>query len=502
MNSISSFDWIGHWARYKTHSIACTQWETKENYTYEELNNAAEHAIDWLLATFDLEKGDRLAVLAENSILHMVLFAVCQKTGIILVPLNYRLQPSEIEYIVNNASPKVIVVEQELKPKLVQRSGDRIVNFEEFEKKCSVWKSLQIANEHTNANLHENDTLFILYTSGTTAFPKGALYTHGMLFWNSVNTQLRLTLTSNDKSINCAPNFHTGSWNVLLTPFLHQGAFTVIMKKFEATEILKALSIYHCSIWWAVPTMLKMLAENPLFTTVDLSRLRYLVVGGEPMPMQLIELFHQRGIAIRQGYGLTEVGPNVTSLDHSDAIRKKGSIGTPNFYVQARIVNDLGENVAQGNQGELWLSGPNVLPGYWQNESSTKDALIDGWFKTGDIVKEDEEGYLFVVDRIKNMYISGGENVYPAEVERVILQMPQVKNVAIVGQPDEKWGEVGLAIVVLNEKNTLTVNELQHFCKTHLAGYKVPKALQLVDEIPLNESGKIDRKTLKKMFVH
>jgi fatty-acyl-CoA synthase len=345
----------------------------------------------------------------------------------------------------------------------------------------------------------EDDPIFILYTSGTTAFPKGALYTHKMLFWNSINTELRLDLTSSDVSLNCAPPFHTGGWNVLLAPFIHHGAYTLIMRSFDADLVLEMLEFERATIWWAVPTMLKMMAESPVFDKVELSRLRYLIVGGEAMPIPLIEKWHKKGVLIRQGYGLTEVGPNVTSLNHKDAIRKKGSIGTLNFYYEAKLVNRKFEEVAADEIGELVLKGPTVTPGYWKNDAATLETIQDGWFHTGDLMRKDDEGYFFVVDRIKNMYISGGENVYPAEVEHIIRSHASVAEAAIVGVSDEKWGETGMAFVSLRPGFAAGEEELRAYCMGRLAKYKIPKYFKFLKELPKNDAGKIDRKVLKTM---
>ncbi|MEL6973741.1 MAG: AMP-binding protein, partial [Bacteroidota bacterium] len=226
--------------------------------------------------------------------------------------------------------------------------------------------------------------------------------------------------------------------------------------------------------------------------------LHYIIVGGEPMPVPLIERWHQKGIPIRQGYGMTEVGPNLTSLHQDDAIRKKGSIGRPNFYVETKIVDEQGQVVPDGIPGELLLHGPMVTPGYWQQAEATAKSIKNGWFHTGDRVRRDEEGYLYVEDRIKNMFISGGENVYPAEVERVLLACEQVSEVVVVGVPDEKWGEVGHALIVPNTELEFDESVLQDFCRSHLARFKVPKYFQAVAQLPKNDTGKIDRKALRK----
>jgi fatty-acyl-CoA synthase len=283
---------------------------------------------------------------------------------------------------------------------------------------------------------------------------------------------------------------------VLVTPVLHHGGSLVIIKSFCAKIILNLIEEEHFTLFMGVPTMLKMMSEEPQFKKTDFSSLMYCIVGGEAMPIPLIEVWKKQGVLIRQGYGLTEVGPNLTSLHQDDAIRKKGSIGRPNFYVQTKIVDENGVEVGKNQKGELLLKGPMVSPGYWKNEQATNESLKDGWFYTGDVVIRDEEDYLFVVDRIKNMFISGGENVYPAEIERVLQEHPAIFEVAVIGVAHEKWGEVGKAFVVASEKS-LTQKEILDYCKIKLAKFKIPKYIEFIKEIPKNDTGKIDRKLLK-----
>lgn len=500
---MNTFDWFGKWAIYNPLKTAFKEFESGRQYSYAQFNKLGNHLADLLREEQGFGKGDRLAVIAENSIEYIVLFAVAQKLGIVLVPLNYRLAPDELNYIISNAEVEGIFYDVKFLDKIKHLDSYKKINF-----KLSIEELVKINTACINnrkepllgrSDIREDDPIFILYTSGTTAFPKGAIYTHKMLFWNSINTELRLNITSSDVSINCAPPFHTGGWNVLLTPFIHHGAYTLLIKSFDADLVLEMLDLEHATIWWAVPTMLKMMAESPVFDKVKLSRLRYFVVGGEAMPVPLIEQWHNKGVLIRQGYGLTEVGPNVTSLDHQDAIRKKGSIGTLNFYYDAKLVDEKFNEVPNGEPGEFILSGPTVTPGYWKNPEESAKAIENGWFHTGDLMIKDKEGYYYVVDRIKNMYISGGENVYPAEVEHIIGSHPSVNAVAITGVPDEKWGESGKAFIVLNPGKKMTSEEIISYCKEKLAKYKVPKHIEFINELPQNDAGKIDRKKLKEM---
>lgn len=488
-------DWASKWAVYAPDKIAFKEWETNRQVTYEELNRLGNRLAHYLKDAYDIEKGQRIALIAENCLEYLFFFVAAQKMGAILVPLNYRLASAEIDFLLKDSNPGLIVVEKKFETKVNSRYA--FLALERIQALCG--KAQQPTDKPFLVTpVHEDDPIFILYTSGTTGFPKGALYTHKMLFWNSVNTSISLMVNTESKTINCMPPFHTGGWNVLVTPFFHHGGYTVLMKKFDATGVLNLVESEDITIFMGVPTMLKMIVKDPGFAQSDLSSLFYIIVGGEPMPIPLIEKWHEKGVYIRQGYGMTEVGPNLTSLHQNDAIRKKGSIGRPNFYVQTRIIGPNNKRLPPNEPGELLLKGPMVTPGYWKNPTATASAIKDGWFHTGDMVLQDEDGYLFVVDRIKNMFISGGENVYPAEVERVLINCPQVEEVAVVGVPDEKWGEVGRAFVVLRAHSKATREDLLKFCASRIAKFKIPKSIVLVEALPKTDTGKIDRKVLKK----
>lgn len=497
-----TIDWFEKWAGYASDKVAVTQFETGQSLTYGQLNNLGGHVCRHFKDEYQLTKGDRVGILAENCLQYIILLAAAQKSGIILVPLNYRLTPREIDFLVGDCEPVLLIVEDKFVDKLTGSPATAKVPYQlSLSDFAAFTDELDLTQtpDYTPIELSGDDTVLILYTSGTTAFPKGSIYTHRMMFWNSINTQLRLDVTSADRSVNMAPPFHTGNWNVLLTPFLHHSAFTVIMKNFDAEALLEAIDRYELTIVWAVPTMLKMVADADGFEQADLSRVRYIVVGGEAMPIALIQRWHDRGVPIRQGYGLTEVGPNVTSLNHQDAIQKAGSIGKPNFYYQWKLVDEQGNTQPANEPGELLLKGPNVMPGYWRNPEATAEAIVDGWFHTGDIMRCDEDGFLFVIDRIKNMYISGAENVYPAEVEYLLRTHPSLEAVAIIGVPDEKWGESGMAFVVAKPEKSLSSEDITGFCQGKLARYKIPKYVMNLQELPKNDAGKIDRKKLKEL---
>lgn len=497
---VNQQDWIGKWAVYQPEKVAVRELDTGRELSYRALNRLGNRMAHRLTAHHGLQKGDRIALLADNCLEFLVFFVAAQKTGCVLVPINYRLAPAEIDYLLENAAPKLVVGAQKYKTKLEVGTAYRQIarqwSMEAVAEFCDP-KAVSAEEEHFPIQpVDENDPIFILYTSGTTGFPKGALYTHKMLFWNSINTAMTLLVNTESRTINVMPFFHTGGWNVLTTPFLHHGGFVGLMKKFDADRVLQGLQTEKATLFMGVPTMLNLMAQTVGFQEADLSSLHYLIVGGEPMPVPLIETWGAKKVAVRQGYGMTEVGPNLTSLHQDDAIRKKGSIGRPNFYVEIKIVDRAGAPVSSGQAGELLLRGPMLTPGYWQNEQATQAAIQDGWFYSGDLLVQDDEGYLFVVDRLKNMYISGGENVYPAEVERVLLEHSAVSEAAVVSIPDEQWGEVGRAFVV--RKQAVEAPEIIWFCRDRLAKFKIPKSIVFVDQLPKNDTGKIDRKQLLK----
>jgi fatty-acyl-CoA synthase len=493
-------DWIAKWALYSPNKPAVGEAETGRIFTYRDLNRLGNRLANRLLKQEGLQKGDRIAILAENCLEYIVLFSAIQKTGMIMVPMNYRLAGAEIDYLLQNAAPKLVIAEEKFEAVLRDAPAYQQIpakwSLNDLRDGCDPSIDLPEDSAVPKVELMEDDPAFILYTSGTTGFPKGALYTHKMLFWNSINTAMSLILNSETRTINVMPPFHTGGWNVLTTPILHHGGYTHLMKKFDAARVLSLLQEQQVSIFMAVPTMLKMIADEDGFEAADFSDLYYIIVGGESMPIPLIERWHEKEVPIRQGYGMTEVGPNLTSLHQDDAIRKKGSIGRPNFYVDIRIVDRDGNDKNVNEPGELWLKGPMVMPGYYQNETATQKSIRDGWFATGDMVRQDEEGYLYVVDRIKNMFISGGENVYPAEVERVIVQHPSVAEVAVIGIPHERWGEVGKAFIVAASGASPDSEALIEYCKQRLAKFKVPKEIVWVEQLPKNDTGKINRKAL------
>ena len=481
-------DWLKRWSQYAPNRIAIHCADTGKKLSYAEFFLRTVQLAKFLQNNHQIKKGDRVAVLSANTIEFFPLFFAVQRLGAILVPINFRLAVPEVSQILSNASSTVVFVSEEYKH---LHQG---VAFAEIEK--AFW-----ADTKTNADSKMQgsfeDPCMILYTSGTTGLPKGVIITNKMIFWNSVNTSLRLDLREEDCTVSFLPFFHTAAWHVLATPFIHKGARIVCTQKFDAVKILDICEQEKITILFGVPTTLNMMAQTEKFSTVDLSSVRFAVVGGEPMPIELIRTWEKKNIPVRQGYGLTEFGPNVFSLNAEHSLTKIGSIGFPNFYIDVKVVDEEGNEVGADEVGELLLRGPMCTAGYWNNESATEALIKNDWLHTGDLVRRDQDGFFYVVGRKKEMYISGGENVYPAEVERVISSHPKVQEVAVLGVADKKWGEVGKAFVVPRSQSVLSEVEIIEYCRKNLAKYKIPKHVQFRSDLPKGHSGKILKKELQ-----
>ncbi|HKL34787.1 MAG TPA: AMP-binding protein [Salegentibacter sp.] len=491
------FDWIGKWSDYTPNKRAVASVDSGKVYTYRELNLLSLKLESSLKNRFSIERGDRIAVLAAHSPEYLVLFIAAQRMGAILVPLNYRSTITELSYCIQDVEPSLLIFEDEFQTK-VQRIKDNIFSNEVRLDELFV-ESSTLKVEEKLTEIEPEQPVFIFYTSGTTGQPKGVIYTNRMLFWNSLNTSVQLEITSTDFTLNALPPYHTSGWNVLLLPMLHRGGSVDFLKAFKPKKVLSYIQKNSISLFLAIPTMLRMMAKHPAFEDFRAKSLKYIVVGGENLSTPLIDQWAEKGILLRQGYGLTEAGPCITSLHHHDALWKKGSIGKPNFYVDHKIVNEEGCEMASGEHGELCLRGAVVTPGYWNNSAYTLEKIKDGWFHTGDIVRVDAEGFMYVVGRKNQLFISGGENIYPLEIENVLLKNNFVKEAAIIGVADENWGEVGVAFLVGNIQN-LTGAEIIEKLKDYLVSYKIPRHIVFLDSMPKSGIGKIDRKKLKEMY--
>lgn len=441
--------------------------------TYEELGEAADaFAVEF--AERGLRRGDRVATLTSNSPEHVALFFACARLGLVLAPLSWRLAPPELAYQLGDCEPALFLVEDEHEA-LAAASGHA---FSRLERPRPGARPRAVAPDDPA----DEDPLLLVYTSGTTGRPKGALLTHSNCFWTNLSFDLATGVSGGDVVLAVLPQFHCGGWNVQPLLAWWKGATVVLERTFDPGRCLRLIEEHGVTAMMGVPATYLFLAQQPGFESTDLSSLRRAVVGGAPMPEALLRTWQERGVAVVQGYGLTEAAPNVLCLPPEDAVRKAGFAGKPYPYVQVRL----------SAEGELQVRGPNVFAGYWRNPGATAAAFSeDGWLLTGDVAERDEEGFYRIRDRLKDMYISGGENVYPAEVESVLHEHPAVAEAAVVGLPDERWGEVGIAFVAPAAAAEVSAAELLDHCRERLARFKVPRDVRFVDALPRSAMNKV-----------
>jgi fatty-acyl-CoA synthase len=465
---------LGRWLRdsaRRTPARVAIDYDGRE-VTYEELERASD-AFAAALCDRGLRRGDRVATLSGNTPEHVAVFFACAKQGFLFVPLNWRLAAPELRYQLADAEPAIFLVEDEY-AELAAATGH---SFESL--------ALPADRAAPDGEAEDDDGLLLIYTSGTTGKPKGAVLTHANCFWTNVSLDLATPMLRDDVVLQVLPQFHCGGWNVQPLLAWWKGAKVVLERSFEPTRALDLIERKRVTTLMGVPAIYLFLAQEPRFAAADLSSVRLAVVGGAPMPAELLRAWQERGVEIVQGYGLTEAAPNVLCLPPEQAVRKAGFAGKPYAFVEVML----------GEGDELLVRGPNVFPGYWRNAEATAAALADGWLHTGDVAEVDAGGYYRIRGRLKDMYISGGENVYPAEVENVLHEHPDVADVAVVGVPDERWGEVGVAFVVAAREVGET--ELIEHCRARLAHYKVPKRVRFVEALPMSAMNKVLKDELR-----
>ena len=494
-------DWIGRWGHSFPEKEALVDAIENRRYTYGQLADDTHRLANFLQQHLDVKQGDRVACLSLNRAEYITLFFALSRLGAILVPLNFRLAPAEFVYFLEDATPKAIFFDKDHLESIGEFKSsvslDHYVCFDDDDSRGrslpDVWETLSI-EPPPEVEIGSDDPQLIIYTSGTTGLPKGVILTHGMLTWNSINTVLGWDMRSEDKTILHAAMFYTAGWNVFTLPLIYCRGVNILIQSFEPDLILDLIETEGVSIFFGVPTMFQMLIDSPKFSTTDFSSVRFMVSGGAPLSHDILETFKtQKSIRIWEGYGLTEVGPN-----NFLANGKPGTLGQPMPHVDVKIVDHQGNQVPVGEEGEIYLRGPHTCAGYWNKPKETASAFEDGWFKTGDLGRVDSDGHFSIVGRLKDMIISGGANIYPAEIERVIETHPAVVGAAVIGVPDPKWGEVGKAIVELQPDKTLTLEDLLEFLGEKLGKFKLPRYLSVVDTLPRTPaSGKVQKFLLK-----
>jgi fatty-acyl-CoA synthase len=484
--------------------------------TYQDMNTRANRLANWFIDVAHINKGDRVAILARDGIEHLDTFFACSKIGAVHTALNWRLHWREILAILRNTTPKVLIYSDDFRENVAQIQssfeqdativqhyihieGPGVSGSEHFESIFQNSSSLTVTCEELTAE----DIAALIFTGGTSGDPKAAKISHRMIAWNTLNTVIH-DVHHDDIYLNVFPLFHTGGLFVYTLPQVIIGGTTILVRQFEPQLVLDLLEREKVTIFAAVPTMYQMLTQAPNWKKCDLASLRFCTSGGAPLPVPLVEKYSlEKQVKFKQGFGMTEFGPGIFALASEDAVRKAGSIGRPNFFVDARIVDEGGNQLGPEEVGELALKGPSYCSGYFNNLQASEDVIDNqGYFHTGDLAKYDQEGYFYIVDRIKDMFISGGENIYPAEIEAVLYQHPAVHQCAVVGIPDEKWGEIGIAFVVVNPGTHTTADELNAHMGNNLASFKVPKEVRVIDEMPISGAGKILKRELRAQFKH
>ena len=502
---ISFYDWAEYQSKMHSNKIAITDYSLNKKISYKELNLTACKIANFLQAE-GIEHGDRIGILSKNNSIFFELQFACSKVGSIMVPLNWRLTANELAFILDDCEPSLLIVDdcfETIANQLKSLIPNITIQFFNSDEKQSEFRDniSGCQSDFKRAFLTLDDLIMIMYTSGTTGHPKGAKINHKMQLFNAVNLSGIANLTSKTKQLVILPLFHTGGINCYANPVLHQGGEIIIMREFDPKFALQAINSHELAIThlFAVPAPLQFMMQHPDFNATDFSRLTNVGVGGAPCAEIIIETWQSKGIDVIQGWGMTETSPAGIFLAAEDSLNKIGSAGKSVLHTEIKIVNKNMTPVEPNQIGELLIKGPNVTPGYWKNDKATRESFHQDWLKTGDLAKFDEDGFVFIVDREKDMYISGGENVYPAEVENILYQLDEIAELAVIGIPDDKWGETGKLFVVLKENKDLPKEKIIQHCLNNLAKFKIPSEIAYVSELPRNATGKVLKRTLKEI---
>jgi fatty-acyl-CoA synthase len=485
--------------------VACVDLARGERLTYREFDRRVARCTGWLESLFGPASGERVAILSRNSIDILVLHFACVRAGAILQPLNWRLPGPELRGLVEDASPALFAYQTEFEgaaEMAVRGKGiEHLVRIAPNDNRLTA--AIAAAPESRSRGTDPDAPITLLYTSGTTGRPKGVIVTRRNAWTTAVNFSMANDVAQRDVLLCDMPMFHVAGLFGVSRSALFMGGTVLISDRFTPQATLarlsdRALGITH---FFAVPQMVATLVQDPAYASSDLSRLKALVIGGAPLPKSLVVRLLADGIMPVEGYGSSEAGTVLhLPIDRDMITREAGSCGVPAMLIDVRLVGQDGRDAATGEVGELWLRGPSVTPGYWNQPEATAKAFEDGWFKTGDAAVCNADGFYRIVDRWKDMYISGGENVYPAEIESVLAEHAAIAEAAVVGVPDARWGESGCAFIVLRSDRIAAPAEILAHCRERLAGYKNPRYVRLVDALPRTASGKVKKDELRRAF--
>ncbi len=493
-------DWLDKRAQLSPGGVALIDYSTGSETTYAEWNQRANRTANYL-KSLGVSKGDRIAVYASNRSEYLDLFWAAPKIGAMLQNLNWRLTVHELKGIVQSGAPTVLIYSEDWRPQVEELkssfttvehivamtnpgSGER-----DFAERDAMDTELVDVPQ-----LSLDDPWGIYYTGGTTGLPKGAVITHGNVTWNSLNTITSWGINSQHKAALQLPFFHIGGPNIFMVPLVHAGGTTILCSGFDADETFDLVEHSGITHYVGVPTMFQILQQHPRWAAADFSKLELVISGGAPCPLPVMKKFWDRGIDFKMGYGLTEASGNNFWLPPQMVQEKIGSVGYPLFHIDMKVIHDNGTECDANEAGELLIRGPHIAAGYWENPEATAQAIRDGWLHTGDVARRDKDGCFSILGRSKEMFISGGENVYPAEIESALLAHPLVLEAAVVGVPHATWGEVGRAFVVVADD--YIEEDLRAFLADRLARYKLPSSIIVVEALPLTAIGKIDKKRL------
>ncbi|RJS20023.1 long-chain fatty acid--CoA ligase [Corallococcus sp. H22C18031201] len=506
-------DWMGRGALYWPEQLAVVDVARggAGRFTYRALNARCEALAAWLRDVAGVKRGDRVGLVAHNGVEYLDAFFACGKLGAIFVPYNWRLHAAELADLVRSVRPSVLLFGDDFRDAVAHVrehvvGGPRLVALESVGLPGADAYAAVLAHTSatpvSNPSVDAEDIVCLLFTGGTTGRSKGAQVSYRMVAWNTLNTLVH-ELRPGDVTLTHTPMFHTGGLLVYSVPLLTVGGTVVIMRRWEPEELLALIAREKVTFFFAVPTQYQQLLDSPRWRSTDFSSVRFMTSGGAPLPVPLLQAWQAvHAVPFKQGFGMTEFGPGIFSMGPEFAVSKAGSIGRPNYFVDAKLVDDHGSTVPVGAVGELWLKGPSMCSGYFEDEAATREAIgADGWLRTGDLASQDADGFFTIAGRKKDMFISGGENVYPLELESALYAHSAVQQCAVVGVPDAKWGEVGRAFVVLKPGQAASPEALLEHVRGRVARFKVPKQVELVERLPVSPAGKILKRELREAAI-